>query len=381
MARIDAVWSAATGLSQIDLVTAAAFQARNLLLSLRAGEPSRLVRALALEAISCALEGTRRHRRVIALLTAARRIATRMQEPHALGMVALADGIAALSSGRWDDGEAALAAAEATFRTRCVGVIWELATLHHFRVWTFAFRGAYAEMMLYGHNVLDEARARNDLYTPGTIGMFVEPIERLLADDPDGSREALEQVARRWTHRGLSLQRTMEHMQSTFIDLYAGDGKRAWDRLNQWWPELRAAHLLRLEQMRIQMFHIRAACAIQAARATGSDWLLESARKDARRIERERAPWAAPEAKTILAALAARRGDRSGAAALLGQAADRLEALGRGQFAHPARWQQGRLLGSEEGRRLTAAAASKMVGQGVSNTERWVDLHVPGFTA
>ena len=345
MARIDAVWSAATGLSQIDLVTAAAFQARNLLLSLRAGEPYRVVRALALEAISCALEGTRRHQRVTALLTAARQIATRMQEPHALGMVALADGIAALSCGRWDEGEAALSSAETTFRTGCVGVIWELATLHHFRVWTFAFRGAYAEMMSYGHRVLDEARERNDLYTPGTIGMFVEPIGRLLADDPDGSRHALEEVARRWTHRGLSLQRVMEHMQSTFIDLYAGDGKRAWDRLNQWWPELRAAHLLRLEQMRIQMFHLRAACAIQAALATGSDRLLESARKDARRIARERAPWAEPEAKTILAALAARRGDRSGAAALLGQAADRFEALDRGQFAHPARWQQGRLLG------------------------------------
>ena len=81
-----------------------------------------------------------------------------------------------------------------------------------------------------------------------------------------GHGKPLEEVARRWTHRGLSLQRVMEHMQSTFIDLYAGDGKRAWDRLNQWWPELRASHLLRLEQMRIQMFHLRAACAIQAAR-------------------------------------------------------------------------------------------------------------------
>jgi len=380
LARIDAVWSVATGLSQIDLVTAAAFQARNLLLSLRAGEPYRVVRALALEAISCALEGTRRQQRVTALLAAARQIATRMQEPHALGMVALAEGIAALSCGRWHEGEAALSSAETTFRTGCVGVIWELATLHHFRVWTFAFRGAYTEMMSYGHRVLDESRQRHDLYTPATIGMFVEPIERLLADDPDGSRHALKEVARRWTYQGLSLQRVMEHMQSTFIDLYVGDGKRAWDRLNQWWPELRASHLLRLEQMRIQMFHIRANCAIQAALATGSDQLLESARKDAHLIARERAPWAEPEAKTILAALAARRGDRPGAAVLLGQASDRFAALDRGQFTHPARWQQGRLLGGEEGRRLTAAAASKMAEQGISNPERWVDLHLPGFT-
>jgi tetratricopeptide (TPR) repeat protein len=377
--RIDAVWSAATGLSQIDPITAAALQARNLLLSLRAGEPFRVARALALEAIGCALEGTRRDQRVDALLTVARELASEIQQPHALGMVALADGVASMCCGNWTEGERALASAETTFRTRCVGVIWELATLHHFRVWIFAFRGAYAEMMSYGHNVLDEARRRNDLYTPATIGMFVDPIGRLLDDDPIGSRDALEEVASRWTHRGPSLQRIMEHMQRTFIDLYEGDGTRAWERLNAWWPELRAAHLLRLEQMRIQMFHLRAACALRAAAATGSDRFLDSALKDARRIAREPAPWAGPEAWTILAALAARQGDRLGAADLLGRAADRFEALDRGQFAHPARWQQGRLLGDQQGRRLTEAAEAKMAAQGIRNPERWVALHLPGF--
>jgi serine/threonine protein kinase len=381
LARIDAVWSAATGLSQIDVVTAAAFQAQNLLLSLRAGEPSRAARALALEAISCALEGTQRRRRVETLLATARAVATSIREPHAHGIVALAAGIAAMSSGQWDEGDAHLAEAETTFRTKCVGVIWELATLHHYRVWTYAFRGAFRRMMSYGRDVLNEARARNDLYTPATIGMFVEPIGRLLADDPIGSRAALQEVAGRWTHRGLSLQRVMEFMQSTFIDLYAGEGVRAWDRLTDYWPELRASHLLRLEQMRIQMFHLRAACALQAAFVNRSGHLWQSAREDARRIARERAPWAEPEAQTILAAIAAQEGDRGAAAGLLGRAAERLEALGRGQFAYPARWQQGRLVGGDEGRELTARAEAKMAAQGIRNPTRWVALHLPGFPA
>jgi len=327
------------------------------------------------------LEGTHRRRRVATLLATARGIATSIQEPHAAGIVALADGIAAMSSGQWDEGDAHLAEAEATFRTKCVGVIWELATLHHYRVWTFAFRGAYRQMMSYGHDVLNEARARNDLYTPATIGMFVEPIERLLADDPIGSRTALEDVAGRWTHRGLSLQRVMEFMQGTFIDLYAGEGVRAWDRLTEYWPELRASHLMRLEQMRIQMFHLRAACAIQAAIVSRSEHLWESARRDAHRIAKERAPWAEPEAQTIFAALAAHRGDRSAAAGMLGRAAEQFEALGRGQFAYPTRWQQGRLTGGDEGRELTARAEAKMTAQGVRNPTPWVALHLPGFPA
>jgi eukaryotic-like serine/threonine-protein kinase len=379
LARIDAVWSAATGLAQIDLITAASFQAHNLLLSLRAGEPYRVARALALEAMSSALEGTAREQRAALMLTAARQIAGRIQEPHALGMVALADGVTAMSGGRWTDGTHALDEAEAIFRTRCVGVIWELATLHHFRVWSLAFRGAYREMMSHGHAVLNDARERNDVYTPSTIGMFVEPIQRLLDDDPHGSRKALHDVAREWTHRGVSLQRVMQYMQETFIDLYAGDGEGAWHRLNEWWPELRASYLLRLEQMRIQMLHLRAACAIQASIATRDPSLLRVAEKDAGRMERERAPWALPEAQIIRASLAAQRGDRAGAAELLDRSASRCETLGRGQFARPARWQQGRLVGGDEGRRLTAAAESAMVEQGIRNPARWTALHLPGF--
>jgi len=55
--------------------------------------------------------------------------------------------------------------------------------------------------------------------------------------------------------------------------------------------------------------------------------------------------------------------------------------LGRGQFAYPARWQQGRLTGGDEGRELTARAEAKMSAQGVRNPTPWVALHLPGFPA
>ena len=40
---------------------------------------------------------------------------------------------------------------------------------------------------------------------------------------------------------------------------------------------------------------------------------------------------------------------------MLGRAAEQFEALGRGQFAYPTRWQQGRLTGGDEGRELDRA--------------------------
>src|SRR5262249_34202942 len=48
--RIDVTWTVSAGLSMIEPVNGLAFQARNFLLALRAGEPHRLARALAWEA-------------------------------------------------------------------------------------------------------------------------------------------------------------------------------------------------------------------------------------------------------------------------------------------------------------------------------------------
>src|SRR5205823_1605694 len=49
--RIDICWSVAEGLTMVDLTRGHDFQERGLLLALRAGEPFRLARALALETV------------------------------------------------------------------------------------------------------------------------------------------------------------------------------------------------------------------------------------------------------------------------------------------------------------------------------------------
>src|SRR5258708_15377730 len=83
MARIDISWSVAVGLTMIDTIRGADFQTRNLLLSLRAGEPLRLARALAMEHGFSSLGGSRSRARTEAVRPAAARLAQPLPGPPA----------------------------------------------------------------------------------------------------------------------------------------------------------------------------------------------------------------------------------------------------------------------------------------------------------
>ena len=108
LTRIDVCWSAAVGLSVVDTIRGADFQARGLLLSLEAGEPSRIARSLAMEAAHSASTGGSNRKASAQLLEKADDLAHRVEDAYALAMVTLGRGVAAYLEGRWQDAQRAL---------------------------------------------------------------------------------------------------------------------------------------------------------------------------------------------------------------------------------------------------------------------------------
>src|SRR5262249_50115013 len=85
---IDACWSVAVGLSMVDTIRGADFQARHLLLALDAGEPFRVARALAMEVAHRAVPGRPAEAHVKALLQVARAVAERVEDPYPSALTA-----------------------------------------------------------------------------------------------------------------------------------------------------------------------------------------------------------------------------------------------------------------------------------------------------
>src|SRR5262249_48793706 len=81
--RIDACWSVAMGLGIVDHVRGADFQARHMLLALKAGEPYRVARAIAMEVAYASVPGGPRARRRVEKLTViAQGLADRVNNPQ-----------------------------------------------------------------------------------------------------------------------------------------------------------------------------------------------------------------------------------------------------------------------------------------------------------
>ena len=183
LTRIDLCWSAVAGLSMIEPIRGADFQTRGLLLALRAGEPFRIARALAMEAAHRATAGLPAAPRVAAAPGGRRgagpadRLAPRPGHGRAgardqLALVRPLEGRPGLArSGRAPlpqplHGRRLGARYRAQLRPLGAGATWvEIAELR--RRWTVLYR---------------EAQERGDLYAASTLTTFYMTIIKLAGE-------------------------------------------------------------------------------------------------------------------------------------------------------------------------------------------------------
>ena len=191
--RIDICWSVAVGLGLLDLIRSAEFQARSLQLALRAGEPHRVARGLALGSVFVGLGGTRTRGRVGRLLAAASALATELGDAHALGLAAMADGLCAWVQGRWKDARRLCDEAAAILRERCVGANWETDNAEMYALAALFMLGEIEELSRRLPRLLARAEDRGNLLAARHLRVACfSHVAWLAADDPGGARREIE---------------------------------------------------------------------------------------------------------------------------------------------------------------------------------------------
>jgi hypothetical protein len=384
LTRVDLLWSVGLTIAMVRPVHARLYQRKHLLRALRAGDPLRVARGIALEATSSGLAGVPARPRTEALLHAVRELTRKVESPYCHAWVDGAEGIRSYLEGRFRVAFECCDRAAVLFRDHCAGATYELANVDVFALQSLFHLGEMALLARRLPALTQEARVRGDLYLLTNIRLGLINAVWLAADDDARAEHELDEAVALWGTPEQQLQQYYELLARVQIDLYRGRGLAAHAMVDARWPTMRRAHLHRIQIVRLQLAHLRARAAVaavasgeaQGAQATG---LLRSALADARSILRERLRWSSGLARLIEAAVHACRGERDRACAKLAAATEDLEACDMALWAAAARRRRGELLGGDEGRALVDAADEKMRAEGVRAPARYCAMLAPGF--
>lgn len=379
--RIDLLWALAQGLGLVDTIAGVDAQSRHLLLALRAGDPFRLARALALEAgYLAALRGSEaRARRT---LEAATRAAASSADPRTPAFLALSSCVGAFFRGRYHDCLALGREAETLLVERCQGSAWELGVTRHHSLLALIYLGRMADARAHLADLIADARDRGDRYGEVYLRTGVAPFLRLAADDPEGcQREALEACAE-WAQPRWRVQQYASLMAVGQAQLYAGQYEAAAEELARRWPELARSHLLGVTLIYTESLRLRARVALAAAeRARGTDRrrLLASARRDTRAVASDGGVPAGPFAILLEASLARLEGHFELARARLVDAERAFTDADMALMATVSRRSRGLLLGGDEGATLVHEADDRMRADAIVSPGRLASMLAPGL--
>ena len=371
--RADVTWTMAVGLGMVDPIRGADFQARHLEHALRAGDPFRVARAIALESAHVASSGALD--RAAELLARAEALGKGLDDPHIDGFVEAMQCVCAFFAGRWQKCFEAGERADAIFRDRCTNVAWERATIMRFTHVSLFYMGRLGELARRVPEEVDIAHEHDDLFARACAGSGFAVVAWLARGDVAAAETNLRELEEQWSSQSYQLQHLMALQGWTHVDIYAGRAARAWERIQDRWPALERSLILRAPMLRSITRAERIACAI----AAGTPDALDTAARDARRLAAEKLPWATAMSTLLRAGIANRRGDRPAAVDLLARAARALDPQDATLFAAAARLHQASLLPPAEAEPLRAQALAAFRAESVADPEALAHLFSPGF--
>jgi hypothetical protein len=365
-----------TGLSMVDSIRAADFNARHLLLALDAGDPYRVARAVALEAGFLGSAGARQaYERWAA---EAGRIAEQSGHPHAKALCALSAGVTSLLFGEWRTATEHCAKARRLLRAHCAGAIWETNCADVFYLGSLLFQGEIREVSRQLPELLAAARDRGNLYFETELRTRMNLVW-LAADQADEGERHANEAMERWSHNGFYRQHYNHTLARGQTELYRGRAEQAWRAISSNWKMFERTLLLRIQFQRIEMSYLRGRAALlMAARGHDVKRFLSIAQLDANRIASYPIPWSQSVALLLRAGVSHLRARPDEARQFLTAALDAFERLGMNLYAAATRRRLAELQPREHAG-LLRQSDEWMAAQEIRNPGRITRLIAPGF--
>jgi serine/threonine protein kinase len=376
---VDALWSAGTRLSMVDIMRGGDLLARGLGEALRVGEPQRVARALCTE--SWTVLGYKRGyiERMSALIESARSMVERQPSPLLDGHLKLAEGMAAFARFSVNEATRSVRDAERVFRDGCVDAAWEISVAQVYQLIGFTLGARFGDAASKYEQWVQEASERGDLWGYAQLLTVGAACVKLGRDLPNEAAEDVRAAVGRFRNvDDLHMQHMFQLVASSYIELYRGV-PRGLDVIEQRWSQFKRHFFLDVRFARGTLYELRGRSRVLAAKRRKDASLLRGADCDAKALL---AHGEQPErglAHLLLANTAMLRGQTERAAELLQKGTAELEPLGMELWSLSARSALGRLLGGDTGRALTREAEQMLGARGAKQPARIVGMVLPAF--
>lgn len=338
---LETYWSAGVGLSLFDGIRAADFNARHARFARKLADVGHMARAAASQGLILAWEGGRKkHARSVERLHLGKSLAIAAGHPNVMAHAMLMEAASAYMECRWRDAITLAADVEALCTTRCQGAAWELANAHVMSSNSLACLGEARRLREHLPRVLRKASERDDQYLLVTGRLGHANTVWLMSDRPEEARRQADDALAGPFPPGYAWQVYQGALAIGQIELYVDEPAAGWEHTERAATLMRAQHMMRFLPTRVEMLDLRARCALALATRVGAARrrsLLRFARRAARAIAAEDAPWVAPVATMLRAGIAANRGRHARAVRAYADAAAGFDRAGMRMHAWSAR--------------------------------------------
>jgi len=379
--RIDLLQTVAMALSVGDPLTGLCVQGHFLRAALEAGEPRRVCIALATELGYLGLAGGRNQDRIDRLAGRVRQLADRVGDPYVTALATAMHGLVSFQLGRWRRARADLEAGVAALASHGTGSRWEINVGQHFHMSTLFYAGQTRQLVHQVPLLLRDAVERGDVYAQHALRAWRPNLTWLVIGQPDEARaHVLAVEAERPAPEILQLRHYYELATHVNIDLYVGDASAGWQRLERAWPTVDAAHLLRIQSVRVEATFLRARAIVAHALGVSPGrrtFLLGEAGRLVRDLEAEHVWWASGHAMQVRAMIAAASGAPRDALARLDDAAQIYAASSMELHAAVVQLRRGQLVAGPAGAAYVEAARRAMIDQAIADPDAIARLLCP----
>jgi hypothetical protein len=377
--RIESSRCAAKGLVMVDPFRGMYFAVRTLSLALRTRDPRRAVRELAEVGAALVPTGPPFAGWAGRMIDQARQMALEFDDPYLRGLTAITLAQKRMVEGRWRDMLELCDEGARILTEQCAGVSWEVALAHGAGERALEELGDVTELATRADQGLRRAESTGDMYR--TVWALENLAVAWAAQSRFAeARAAIRLARRRWIPSGFHMQHLYMFRNEAYCDLGERSYERAWQQVEDVWPQVVQANLLRHALLKTDAHLLRARVALayglRASHRRAE--LLRIALSDAQVLERQRRVDTLAHAQTVRAAVAMQGGAVDQARRHLEDAALRFQSAEMGLMQGIARFRLGNLIGGSAGIAQARAAGTDLRRLGVVPDEI-ADVYAPGF--